>query len=94
MSDPLSELPKHVAQLRALGVSRLSVFGSHARGTARSDSDVDVLVEFSGSATFDRYMELKLLLESSLGRRVDLVTTKAIRPELKETIEREAIRVA
>lgn len=45
------------AELRALGVSRLAVFGSIARGEARPDSDVDILVQFSpGSKTFDRWI--------------------------------------
>ncbi len=43
-----------------------------------------------GPATFGGYMDLKFFLEDLLGRRVDLVTKKSIRPGLKERIEREA----
>ena len=77
-----------------LGIARLAVFGSVARGEASAGSDVDILVEFIGRADFDRYMTLKERLESLLGTRVDLVTTKAIRPELRPRIEQEAVRVA
>ena len=90
----LSALRACAADLKRLGVAHLSVFGSFARGTATPDSDVDVLVEFQDAATFDHFMDVKFLLEDLLGRRVDLVTTKALRPELRERIEREAIRVA
>ena len=78
---------------RRFGVTRLSLFGSMARGTARSDSDVDILVAFDGPATSARYFGAQFYLEDLLGRRVDLVTEKALRPELRPYIEREAVRV-
>jgi hypothetical protein len=64
-----------------------------ARDEARPDSDIDLLVEFSSHPSFARYMDLKFLLEDLLGRRVDLVTPKAIRPQMRGGIEREMIRV-
>jgi uncharacterized protein len=78
---------------RRYGVLRLSLFGSTARDTACSSSDVNVLVGFDGPATSDRYFGVQFFLEDLLGRPVDLVTEKALRPELKPYIEREAIRV-
>ena len=77
-----------------LGVAALYVFGSVARGEASADSDVDMLVEFDGPATFARFMDLKALLEDSLGARVDLVTRAALRTPSKRRIEAEARRVA
>lgn len=71
-----------------------ALFGSVARDAARDASDVDVLVEFDGPATFDRYLELKDSLERWLSCPVDLVTRKALRPRLRERIEAEAVRVA
>jgi hypothetical protein len=67
------------------GVRSLGVFGSWARGDARPDSDVDLLVEFEVT-TFRRYMGLRFHLEDLLGRRVDLVTRPALRPRLREQI--------
>jgi uncharacterized protein len=81
-------------ELSALSVRSLRLFGSHARGEARDDSDLDLLVDFDGPATFDTFMDVKFLLEDRLGRAVDLVTEKAIRPELRTSIERDAVRVA
>jgi predicted nucleotidyltransferase len=51
------------------------------------------MVEFQGPATFNGYMDLKFFLEDLLGRSVDLVTRKSIRPRLKTSIEREALYV-
>jgi uncharacterized protein len=76
-----------------MGARSLSLFGSVARGQASDASDVDLLVDLDGPATFDGFMDLKLRLEELLGGRVDLVTRKAIRPRLRERIEGEAIRV-
>ncbi len=68
----------------------LAVFGSVARDEARQDSDVDILVDFQGPATFNGYMDLKFFLEDLLGCPVDLVTRRSIRPRIKARIESEA----
>jgi predicted nucleotidyltransferase len=73
-------------------VSRLSVFGSTARGQQRPDSDVDLLVEFCpGTAVgMIHYAGLMLALSGLLGRPVDLVTRPALRPALGDAILGEA----
>ena len=81
-------------RLVALGVRSLSLFGSVARDEARLDSDVDLLVDFEGSATFNGYMDLRIFLEDLLGRRVDLVTHKGLKPLARPSVERDALRVA
>ena len=75
------------------GVTKLALFGSTARGTARPDSDVDVLVAFDGAASSTRYFGVQFYLEDLLGCPVDLVTEKALRAELRPSIEREAVHV-
>ena len=74
-------------------VSRLSIFGSVARNQAAEKSDIDILVEFSGKATFDNFMNLKFYLQDILHIGVDLVTQKALRPQIREEIEKELINV-
>ncbi len=75
------------------GVTQLALFGSTARDAATSDSDIDILVTFDGPATSKRYFGVQFYLEDLLGRPVDLVTEKALRPELRSYIEREKINV-
>ena len=75
------------------GVTTLALFGSVVRDAARADSDVDVLVSFDEPATSARYFGVQFFLEDLLGRPVDLVTAKALRPELRPFVEREAVRV-
>jgi predicted nucleotidyltransferase len=78
---------------RRFGVTRLALFGSTVRDAARADSDVDVLIAFDGPATSARYFGVQFFLEDLIGRSVDLVTEKALRPELRPYIEREAQHV-
>lgn len=73
------------------GYSRLAVFGSVARGTARADSDIDLVVESPPStSTFD-FLRFKQLLEEVLGREVDLVDYGGLKPVLDDDIRREAV---
>jgi predicted nucleotidyltransferase len=90
----IERIRAHRGRLTELGVSSLSLFGSVARGEATEASDVDLLVRFEDRATFDRYMDLKLFLEDLLGRRVDLVTEKALREEVRPRVEQELLRVS
>ncbi len=94
LSSALDLLRSHEAEFRSLGVRALFIFGSTARNQARPDSDVDLLVEFDGPATLDRYMTLKERLEVLLQVQVDLVTTGGLKPRLKAVIDREAVLVA
>ncbi|VXD14871.1 conserved hypothetical protein [Planktothrix serta PCC 8927] len=92
--EVLSILAQHRMVLKDLGVKLLAIFGSVARDEARPDSDVDILVEFEGSVTFDRYMDVKFYLEDLLETRVDLVSQRSLKPLIRSTIEHEAIYVA
>ena len=81
-------------RLRALGVSRLALFGSFLGNRQHSASDVDLLVEFfPGSKTFDNFSNACDLLEDALGRRVELVTVDSLSPFIGPKILREAIDV-
>jgi predicted nucleotidyltransferase len=90
----LAILRSRFVELRPLGACSLSLFGSVSRNAATAESDVDLLIDFDRPATFDAFMEAKEKLESWLGRRVDLVTRKALRPRLRAAIEAEAVLVA
>ena len=79
--------------IKRFGITRLALFGSTVRDEAREDSDIDIIVSFDGPATSKQYFGVQFLLEDELGRSVDLVTEKALRPELKTFIENEAVNV-
>lgn len=81
------------ALAREYGVTSLALFGSMSRDEAREDSDIDILVSFDGPATSARYFGVQFYLEDLLGHPVDLVTDKALRPELRSHVERDALRV-
>lgn len=86
----LRTLEMLTGDLRRLGVRRIALFGSAARGEASAASDLDFLVEFERKS-FDTYMDLKFLLEDAFGRRVDLVLADSIKPRLREAIAGEAV---
>lgn len=93
-AEILALLSQHKTEMqRRFGVRGLALFGSSARGQARADSDVDMLVEFDGPATSARYFGLQFFLEDLQDRPVDLVTQRALRPELRPFVERDAIHV-
>ncbi|MDP3298421.1 MAG: nucleotidyltransferase family protein [Thermodesulfovibrionia bacterium] len=74
------------------GVKKIGIFGSFARGEGKEGSDIDILIEFKDDyETFDNYMDLKYSLEDLFGRKVDLVTVDALRPQLKDDILQEVV---
>lgn len=89
--NALSKLKPELVQ--RFGVTRLALFGSTVRNEARPDSDIDIVVAFDSPATSAKYFGVQFYLEDELGLPVDLVTEKAIRPELRPFIEREAVNV-
>ena len=90
----LSKLKDCIEEIRQrFSVRTLAIFGSIARDEAADNSDVDVLVVFDRKASFDLFMDLKFYLEELLGIQVDLVTDKALRPQVRRIIEGELINV-
>ena len=92
--EALDLLRAHKATLsERFGVTALALFGSVARNEASAGSDVDILVHFSGPTTSKDYFGTQFYLEDLIGRPVDLATDKAVRPELRPYVEREAMHV-
>ena len=84
----LKELKPELAD--KFGVKRIGVFGSYARGSISPESDIDILVEFSRPIGWD-FLDLKDFLENRFRKPVDLVTTKALKQQLRNSILKEAI---
>ena len=83
-------LSANMAQLRKeFGLVSIGIFGSQARGTAGRSSDVDVLVEFARPIGMFRFLELEERLSKILGAKVDLVTRKALKPNIGRRILEE-----
>jgi predicted nucleotidyltransferase len=73
------------------GYARLAVFGSVARGDARQDSDIDLLVEAPEGTSSFGFIRFKQLIEQVLGRQIDLVDYGGLKPKLDDDIRREAV---
>ena len=74
-------------------IRRLSLFGSNLKGTARSDSDVDFLVEFDPDArpTLLDMAQIEIDLSRALGgRKVDLRTAEDLSPYFRDEVVRTA----
>lgn len=74
-----------------LGYGRLAVFGSVARGGARQDSDIDLLVEAPDGTSSFEFIKFKHLIERVLGRQIDLVDYGGLKTKLDDDIRREAV---
>ena len=77
---------------RRYAIRELSLFGSAVRGEMRPDSDIDVMVEFDASARIGilRFESLSEDLEALLGRKVDLVTKRGLKPWVRPHVLKEA----
>lgn len=64
----------------------LGVFGSYARGEPHDSSDIDLLVRFHEGASLLDLVGLGDYLEAIFGRKVDILSERAIRPEIRESI--------
>lgn len=74
-----------------LGFTRLAVFGSVARGTARPDSDIDLIVKSPPSTSSFELLRFKQLIEQVLGREIDLIDYGGLKPKVDDDIRREAV---
>jgi predicted nucleotidyltransferase len=73
------------------GASKLRLIGSVARGEARPDSDVDLLVTWSEGTSLLDQAALMLELEKLLGRKVDIASDGWVKPSIQESVYRDAI---
>lgn len=105
MAEPVATRPRELEELVALlrerlpdlerryGVTGLAVFGSSVRGDARPDSDIDILVDFVTPPSLFRLVALEGELSALLGRPVDLVPKRALKPRIAGRVLAEAVPV-
>lgn len=99
--DPINRVGHHLADVLAYkddivqlahkhGAYNIKIFGSFARDEAKPDSDIDFLVEFE-NMTYGTLIALIQDLETLLGRRVDVVTRKGLKADVKTQVIQDAI---
>lgn len=83
--------------LRENGATGLFIFGSRAAGTQRPDSDLDLFIDYEPEAKIPnmfRLMKIEQQMSQALGIPVTITTRNALHPLMKESIERDALRVS
>jgi len=92
-SDLIKIRQKIIPVLKKYKVTKAGIFGSYARGEQKKNSDVDILVKVSDDWGLIEIIRLKRMLQSALGKKVDLVEYETIRPELRDNILRDEISI-
>ena len=89
-------LKTYDAVLRENGATAVFVFGSRARGSERADSDLDLFIDYDPTAKIPnmfRLMQIEEKISETLGIPVTITTRDALHPSMKESIERDAVRI-
>jgi hypothetical protein len=95
---PLEAIREKISRNKALleekyNVKSIGIFGSCVNDTLHKESDIDILVEFSKTPDIFEFIKLEEFLADLLDAKVDLVTKKALKPLIKETILKETIYI-
>jgi predicted nucleotidyltransferase len=92
----IETLRQYEPSFRESGATGLFVFGSRARDTNRDDSDLDLFIDYDPRARVPnlfRLMQIEERISEALGIPVTITTRNALHPLMKDSIERDAIRV-
>jgi predicted nucleotidyltransferase len=92
-TEALETLRRSEHALRGRGVKHVALFGSVARGENRSDSDIDIMIEFDPEArvtVFD-YVDIKEYIAQLFDRPVDVVNREGLKPYVRPAVMADAI---
>jgi predicted nucleotidyltransferase len=78
-----------VSVLSSYGARKISLFGSHARGDERKDSDIDLIVKFDAPKSLLELVRIENDLAQKTGKKIDLLTDKSISPYIAKRITDE-----
>ncbi|MGD9656022.1 MAG: nucleotidyltransferase family protein [Methylocystis sp.] len=89
----IAVLRENEPALRARGVAHAALFGSHARGEARPDSDIDIMIEIAPDAVRDiySYVGLKDFIAELFSGPVDVVNREFLKPYVRPAADTDAI---
>lgn len=80
-------IQRHKGEFRErFGLKKIGIFGSYIRGEQKEDSDVDILIELEKPISFVKFIKFENVLSNLLGLRIELVTTKALKPHIGKRI--------
>jgi len=92
--EAITRLRQHEAELKALGVEHLYLFGSTARGEARPDSDVDLFFDHAeGALGLYELMDVKERAAQILGCKAEIMTRRSLHRTLRGSIEASALQI-
>jgi predicted nucleotidyltransferase len=94
-AEVIAQLRTRADIIREMGATSLYVFGSIAREEAKSDSDLDLFIDYDKGESFNAFhlVGIKQFLEQELGIEVDVTTRDGLHPMLRNDIEKSAVRV-
>ena len=79
--------------LKQHGIKKAGIFGSVVRGELKRGSDIDILVEIKNKISLFDFVNIRLEMEETLKRKVDLVEYSTIKPALKQQILSEEVSI-
>jgi predicted nucleotidyltransferase len=88
LDEIIASIKVNEPAIRAEGVAHLAIFGSRTRGEARTDSDLDVLIDFAPGRRFSllNLCGVGLLIEDATGLPTQVVLSRSSPPEYKSRI--------
>ncbi len=94
----LEEIKNSLAQQKPIlkekyNVKHIGIFGSYIRSQQTQKSDIDILIDYEEVPSLLTLIELEYYLEELLNSKVDLITRKGIKPQLKESILGEVVYI-
>jgi len=95
LNDAIDQIKRQSASLKGAGATSLYIFGSYARNENRTDSDLDVFVDYDPAKRFSLLDLIKIerMVAEHLKVPVDMTTRDSLNPMLRGRIEAEAVRV-
>jgi uncharacterized protein len=91
--DIIATLRANAQSLRAQGVMHAALFGSRARGNAKPDSDIDIMIELDPDRSMGVYTYVGIVqfIEDLFPIQVDVSNREALKPHVRPTAEQYAV---